>query len=301
MNILITGATGLIGRKLTNDLLLNGYAVNYLTTRKSQIKSNSKINGYYWNPEKNIIDLECFKNVDTIINLAGSNIAKRWSDSNKLDILNSRIKSLNLLKYSISYNKINIKKIISASAIGIYPSSVDNVYKENESLISDSFLGKVVCQWESAVNSFKDLEIDVAIVRIGLVLSRDGGILSKSILPIQYGFGSFFGNGNQWQSWIHFQDISNIFYHILKYDLSGVFNGVSPNPVTNKTFTKKIAKFLNRPLLLPNLKKWMMRLLLGEMHTIIFESQNVSCEKLTKSKFKFKFDNFDQAIADLLK
>jgi len=301
MNILITGATGLIGRKLTNDLLLNGYAVNYLTTRKSQIKSNSKINGYYWNPEKNIIDLECFKNVDTIINLAGSNIAKRWSDSNKLEILNSRIKSLNLLKHSISNNKINIKKIISASAIGIYPSSVDNVYKENESLISDSFLGKVVCQWESAVNSFKDLEIDVVIVRIGLVLSRDGGILSKSILPIQYGFGSFFGNGNQWQSWIHFQDISNIFYHILKYDLSGVFNGVSPNPVTNKTFTKKIAKFLNRPLLLPNLKKWMMRLLLGEMHTIIFESQNVSCEKLTKSKFKFKFDNFDQAIADLLK
>ena len=301
MNILITGATGLIGRKLTNDLLLNGYAVNYLTTRKSQIKSNSKINGYYWNPEKNIIDLECFKNVDTIINLAGSNIAKRWSDSNKLEILNSRIKSLNLLKHSISNNKINIKKIISASAIGIYPSSVDNVYKENESLISDSFLGMVVCQWESAVNSFKDLEIDVAIVRIGLVLSRDGGILSKSILPIQYGFGSFFGNGNQWQSWIHFQDISNIFYHILKYDLSGVFNGVSPNPVTNKTFTKKIAKFLNRPLLLPNLKKWMMRLLLGEMHTIIFESQNVSCEKLTKSKFKFKFDNFDQAIADLLK
>ena len=301
MNILITGATGLIGRKLTNDLLLNGYAVNYLTTRKSQIKSNPKINGYYWNPEKNIIDLECFKNVDTIINLAGSNIAKRWSDSNKLDILNSRIKSLNLLKHSISNNKINIKKIISASAIGIYPSSVDNVYKENESLISDSFLGKVVCQWESAVNSFKDLEIDVAIVRIGLVLSRDGGILSKSILPIQYGIGSFFGNGNQWQSWIHFQDISNIFYHILKYDLSGVFNGVSPNPVTNKTFTKKIAKFLNRPLLLPNLKKWMMRLLLGEMHTIIFESQNVSCEKLTKSKFKFKFDNFDQAIADLLK
>tara|TARA_B110000483_G_scaffold167116_1_gene197721 strand:+ start:1010 stop:1915 length:906 start_codon:yes stop_codon:yes gene_type:complete len=301
MNILITGATGLIGSKLTNDLLLNGYAVNYLTTRKSQIKSNSKINGYYWNPEKNIIDLECFKNVDTIINLAGSNIAKRWSDSNKLDILNSRIKSLNLLKHSISNNKINIKKIISASAIGIYPSSVDNVYKENESLISDSFLGMVVCQWESAVNSFKDLEIDVAIVRIGLVLSRDGGILSKSILPIQYGFGSFFGNGNQWQSWIHFQDISNIFYHILKYDLSGVFNGVSPNPVTNKTFTKKIAKFLNRPLLLPNLKKWMMRLLLGEMHTIIFESQNVSCEKLTKSKFKFKFDNFDQAIADLLK
>ena len=301
MNILITGATGLIGRKLTNDLLLNGYAVNYLTTRKSQIKSNSKINGYYWNPEKNIIDLECFKNVDTIINLAGSNIAKRWSDSNKLDILNSRIKSLNLLKHSISNNKINIKKIISASAIGIYPSSVDNVYKENESLISDSFLGKVVCQWESAVNSFKDLEIDVAIVRIGLVLSRDGGILSKSILPILYGFGSFFGNGNQWQSWIHFQDISNIFYHILKYDLSGVFNGVSPNPVTNKTFTKKIAKFLNRPLLFPNLKKWMMHLLLGEMHTIIFESQNVSCEKLTKSKFKFKFDNFDQAIADLLK
>lgn len=301
MNILITGATGLIGKKLTNDLLLNGYTVNYLTTRKTQIKSNSKINGYYWNPEKNIIDLECFKNVETIINLAGSNIAKRWTDSNKRDILSSRIKSLNLLKHSISNNKINIKKIISASAIGIYPSSVDNVYKENESLISDSFLGKVVCQWESAVNSFKDLEIDVAIVRIGLVLSRDGGILSKSLPPIKYGFGSLFGDGSQWQSWIHYQDISNIFKHILINDLQGVYNGVSPNPITNKTFTKSIAKFLHKPLFSPNLKKWMLSLLLGEMHIIIFESQNVSCEKLTKSKFKFQFDNFQHAIADLLK
>ena len=301
MNILITGATGLIGRKLTNDLLLNGYAVNYLTTRKSQIKSNSKINGYYWNPEKNIIDLECFKNVETIINLAGSNIAKRWTDSNKRDILSSRIKSLNLLKYSISQNKINIKKIISASAIGIYPSSNHKVYKENESLINNSFLGQVVRKWELSINSFKDLEIDVAIVRIGLVLSRDGGILSKSLPPIKYGFGSLFGDGSQWQSWIHYQDISNIFKHILINDLQGVYNGVSPNPITNKTFTKSIAKFLHKPLFSPNLKKWMLSLLLGEMHIIIFESQNVSCEKLTKSKFKFQFDNFQHAIADLLK
>ena len=301
MKILVTGATGLIGKKLTSDLLSNGFAVNYLTTRKSQIKSSTKIKGYYWNPEKSIIDLECFKNVDTIINLSGSNIAKRWTDSNKLDIINSRIKSLNLLRDSISQNKINIKKIISASAIGIYPSSTHKVYNENESLISNSFLGKVVYQWESAVNSFKDLGINVAIVRIGLVLSRDGGILSKSLPPINYGFASLFGDGSQWQSWIHYQDISNIFYHILKNDLNGIFNGVSPNPVTNKNFTIKIAKFLNRPLIFPNLKKWMMSLLLGEMHIIIFESQNVSCEKLIKSKFKFKFNYFDQAILDLLK
>ena len=301
MKILITGATGLIGKKLTSDLLSKGYSVNYLTTRNSQIKSSNKINGYYWNPEKEIIDLECFKDVDTIINLAGSNIAKRWSRSNKLKILKSRTQSLNLLKDSILKNNFNIKKIISASAIGIYPSSFDRVYTENDTLISSSFLGKVVSEWELAVNSFNDLKVEIAIVRIGLVLSKDGGILSKSLFPIKFGVGSFFGSGMQWQSWIHIQDISNIFCHILKNDLVGIFNGTSPNPITNKDFTIKLSKFLNRPLIFPNLPKWLMSLILGEMHIIIFESQNITCDRLNKTKFKFKFDDFDHAIADLLK
>ena len=301
MKILITGATGLIGKKLTSDLLSKGYSVNYLTTRNSQIKSSNKINGYYWNPEKEIIDLECFKDVDTIINLAGSNIAKRWSRSNKLKILKSRTQSLNLLKDSILKNNLNIKKIISASAIGIYPSSFDRAYTENDNLISSSFLGKVVSEWELAVNSFNDLKIEIAIVRIGLVLSKDGGILSKSLFPIKFGVGSFFGSGMQWQSWIHIQDISNIFCHILKNDLVGIFNGTSPNPITNKDFTIKLSKFLNRPLIFPNLPKWLMSLILGEMHIIIFESQNITCDRLNKTKFKFKFDDFDHAIADLLK
>ena len=301
MKILITGATGLIGKKLTADLLSKGYSVNYLTTRKSKIKSSKQINGYYWDPEKDIIDLQCFKNVDTIINLAGSNIAKRWTNPNKLEILKSRIQSLILLRDSIVKNNLKIKKIISASAIGIYPSSYDRVYSENNNLISNNFLGMVVNEWELAVSSFNDLKIEIAIVRIGLVLSKDGGILSKSLLPIKFGFGSFFGSGNQWQSWIHIQDISNIFCHILKNDLIGIFNGVSPNPITNKDFTIKLAKFLNRPLLLPKIPKWLMSLVLGEMHIIIFESQNIACDRLNKTEFNFNFDNFDEAIADLLK
>jgi uncharacterized protein (TIGR01777 family) len=301
MKILITGATGLIGKKLTADLLSKGYSVNYLTTRKSKIKSSKQINGYYWDPEKDIIDLQCFKNVDTIINLAGSNIAKRWTNPNKLEILKSRTQSLILLRDSIVKNNLKIKKIISASAIGIYPSSYDRVYSENNNLISNNFLGMVVNEWELAVSSFNDLKIEIAIVRIGLVLSKDGGILSKSLLPIKLGFGSFFGSGNQWQSWIHIQDISNIFCHILKNDLIGIFNGVSPNPITNKDFTIKLAKFLNRPLLLPKIPKWLMSLVLGEMHIIIFESQNIACDRLNKTEFNFNFDNFDEAIADLLK
>jgi uncharacterized protein (TIGR01777 family) len=301
MKILITGATGLIGKKLTADLLSKGYSVNYLTTRKSKIKSSKQINGYYWDPEKDIIDLQCFKNVDTIINLAGSNIAKRWTNPNKLEILKSRIQSLILLRDSIVKNNLKIKKIISASAIGIYPSSYDRVYSENNNLISNNFLGMVVNEWELAVSSFNDLKIEIAIVRIGLVLSKDGGILSKSLLPIKLGFGSFFGSGNQWQSWIHIQDISNIFCHILKNDLIGIFNGVSPNPITNKDFTIKLAKFLNRPLLLPKIPKWLMSLVLGEMHIIIFESQNIACDRLNKTEFNFNFDNFDEAIVDLLK
>jgi len=301
MKILITGATGLIGKELTANLLSIGYYVNYLTTRKSKIKSSNQINGYYWNPEKNIIDLQCFKNVDIIINLSGSNIAKRWTKSNKLEILKSRTQSLILLRDSISKNNLKIKKIISASAIGIYPSSYERVYSESNNLISDNFLGKVVNEWELAVSSFTDLKIETAIVRIGLVLSKDGGILSKSLLPIKLGFGSFFGSGSQWQSWIHIQDISNIFCHILKNDLDGIFNGVSPNPITNKDFTIKLAKLLKRPLLFPKIPKWLMSLILGEMHIIIFDSQNIACDRLNKTKFKFKFDNFDEAIVHLLK
>ena len=218
-----------------------------------------------------------------------------------MEILKSRTQSLILLRDSISKNNLKIKKIISASAIGIYPSSYERVYSENNNLLSDSFLGKVVNEWELAVNSFNNLKIEIAIVRIGLVLSKDGGILSKSLLPIKLGFGSFFGSGKQWQSWIHIQDISNIFYHILKNDLVGIFNGVSPNPITNKDFTIKLAKFLNRPLLFPNIPKWLMSLILGKMHIIIFESQNIACDRLNKTEFNFKFDNFDQAIVDLLK
>ena len=300
MKILITGATGLIGQKLVTHLISQGYEINYLTTHKSKIKLSNSLNGFYWNLKSNYIDKTCFNGVDTIINLCGSSISSRWNKSNKHEILNSRVESLKLIKNTIVEYNISIKQLISASAIGIYPSSKDVTYDEKYINKSQSFLGKVVFQWELAANSFKDLNINVSLVRIGLVLTKKGGILEKTTFPIKFGFGSVFGDGLQWQSWIHIDDLIKIFNFILINNLTGIYNATSSNPVTNIDFTKTVAKILQRPLIFPNIQKWMLSFILGEMHILIFESQKVSNSKLINMGFVFSYSNFESAVKDLL-
>ena len=300
MKILITGATGLIGQKLVTYLVSQGHEINYLTTSKSKIKFSNSIQGFYWNLKSNYIDKACFNGVDTIINLCGSSISSRWNKVNKQEILNSRVKSLQLLKDTIVEHNISIKYLISASAIGIYPSSKDFTYDENNNCVSHSFLGKVVSQWELAANSFKELGVNVSIIRIGLVLTKKGGILEKTIFPIKFGVGSIFGDGLQWQSWIHIDDLIKIFNFIYVNKLTGVYNATSSNPVTNIDFTRTLAKILHRPLIFPNIQKWMLSLILGEMHILIFESQKVSNSKLINKGFVFSHSNFESAVKDLL-
>lgn len=297
MKILITGATGLVGKELVSQCHAKGHEVHFLTTSKDKLESKSMLKGFYWNPEKGEIDIRCFEGVSAIINLAGASISKRWTDGYKSQILNSRIDSLTTLYNTISQlPEHTITSITSASAIGIYPDSLSNYYEEDENKVDDSFLGKVVVAWEEKAEEFKKLGLLVSKVRIGLVLSNKGGALPQMAKPVKYYTGAAFGSGQQWQSWIHLSDLARIFLFVVENELNGVFNGVSPNPVTNNRLIKEIAEVLNRPLFLPNIPEIVMKAILGEMSYLLFASQRVSSKKIEGEGFIFEHQNICSAL-----
>ena len=301
MKVLITGATGLIGQEIVKLCLKKEIAVNYLTTSIAKIENSENYKGFYWNPKKNDIDVNCFKGVDAIIHLAGATVSKRWTSSYKKEIIASRKETTELLVNALKGETHTIKQVISASAIGVYPDSLTNYYDENFKTKETSFLSKVVKIWEAEVDAFSKLNIKVSKIRIGLVLSTKGGALTEMLKPIKLGLGAAFGSGEQWQSWIHITDLSRMFVYVLKHQLEGVYNGVAPSPVTNNELTKTIANVLNKPLFLPNIPKFFMKLVLGEMHTLLFESQRVSSKKIEEKGFYYKFHHLQPALEDLIK
>lgn len=300
MTVLITGATGLIGQEIVKQCHAEGIKVNYLTTSKSKLSTEANYKGFYWNPKENLIDHKCFEGVTTIINMVGASISKRWTDDYKKEILESRTKTAQLLSNTIKTHNYKIDQVVSASAIGIYPTSLVNYYEEDNTEVSESFLGKVVYQWEAAVDGFKALGCKVAKIRIGLVLAKDGGALPEIVKPIKYGAGAAFGSGKQWQSWIHVKDLASLFVFAVQNNFEGIYNGVAPNPVSNKELTKAAASVLKRPLILPNIPKFAMKLVLGEMHILLFESQRVSSQKTEAEGFHFRYANLRPALEDIL-
>ena len=301
MTILITGATGLVGQELVSLLLQNGHTVHYLSTSNNKLVTNSNYKGFYWNPKTAEIDTDSLADVEVIVHLAGASVAKKWTKSYKDEIIDSRVLSTKLLFQTLQNTPNQVKQIVSASAIGIYPDSLTNIYHESDLDIDVSFLGNVVKLWENEVNQFEKLQLIVSKIRIGIVLAKNGGALQEMVKPIQYGVGAAFGSGEQYQSWIHIQDLVAIFYYVIENKLPGIYNGVSPYPVTNTELTKLIAKTLNKPFFLPNIPRFVMQLILGEMHQILFSSQHVSCRKLLDENFQFKFASLDKALNDLLK
>lgn len=301
MRVLITGATGLIGTEIVKLCHDKNIAVNFLTTSQSKLSKNNNYKGFLWNPSKNEIDTDCIKDVDVIINLVGATISKRWTETYKKEIILSRTQSTQLLFNTLQNNSHHIKQIISASAIGIYPDSLTNYYTEDETSISHSFLGQVVEKWEHAVGAFKEIGVEVSKIRIGLVLSQKGGALPEMIKPFKFGLGAALGSGKQWQSWIHIKDLARLFIHVLEEELTGTYNAVAPNPETNQTLSKLIAKTLNRPFFLPNVPKGILKMILGEMHILLFESQRVSSKKIEATGFNFKYYKLKSALTAELK
>lgn len=299
MRVLITGATGLVGKALTDLLVSEGISIHYLTTAKNKLKSAPGKTGFYWNPEAGEIDESALIGVDAIVHLAGATISKRWTDSYKQEIIESRILSANLLFNLLRKNPHDVKQIVSASAIGIYKDSLDTVYREDATQKDDGFLGHVVQKWEESIDKFKILGLKTCMLRTGIVLSRDGGALPQMAKPIEWYAGAPLGSGKQFMSWIHLEDLTRMYLFALTQGLDGVFNATAPNPVTNKDFTKMLAKRLHRPLILPNVPAFALKLLLGEMHLLLVSSQNANSEKIRNAGFDFKYNPLGEALDDL--
>jgi hypothetical protein len=300
MRVLITGATGLVGSELVSILHHNNVDVNYLSTSKDKIKSENNFKGFYWDPHKGIMDESAFIGVDAIVHLAGASIDGRWTDSYKQEIIESRIFSANLLFNTLKNNPNQVRQFVSASAIGIYPDSLTKIYTEDSREKATDFLGNVVEKWEAGVDRFDRIGFKVCKLRTGLVLSDSGGALPQMAKPIKLGIGAAFGSGKQIQSWIHVRDLSQMYFYALQHQLEGVYNAVAPNPVSNEVLTKSIAKTLSKSIILPNIPKFAMNLLLGEMHQLLFSGQFVSSKKISAAGFNFQFPELDQALKDLL-
>jgi uncharacterized protein (TIGR01777 family) len=299
MKILITGATGLIGTKLTEYCIEEGIAVNYLTTSRKKIETRPKFKGFYWNPQNEEIDINAFTDVTAIINLVGATISKRWTESYKTTILESRTQTANLLFKTLKGIDHSISHFISSSGVSVYPDHKTKLYDEENKEVSNSFLGEVVVAWEAAADQFETLGMRVAKIRTGVVFAEEEGAFQKIKEPIEKGFGAALGSGEQWISWIHLQDIVCLFVHVLKSGLEGVYNAVAPNPATNKSLTYKIAAAVDKNIWLPNVPGWVLKMMLGEMATLVLESQLVSCKKIEDTGYSFMFVNVNYAVKNL--
>ncbi len=299
MKILITGATGLIGTEITTLLLQKGIQVHYLTTSAKKIVSEPNYKGFLWNPSHGTIDENALIGVDSIIHLAGASIANRWTESYKEEIVESRTFTADLLFNVLKNNPHQVKQLVSASGTAIYPSSLTEIYIEENTKTEDGFLSNVVLKWEKGVDKFQQLGINVCKLRTGIVLSNKGGALIEMAKPIRFGVGSPIGSGLQMQSWIHVYDLANLYFFAVENNLNGVYNAVAPNPISNKTLTNAIAKQLHKPLFMPNVPKFVLKLMLGEMHEILLSSQNVSNKKIMNAGFQFQFKIVEKALSNI--
>ena len=297
--VLITGGTGLIGKKITGLLLENNYEVALLS--RSQ-KPGKNPETFVWDLAKNHIDPAALSDVDAIIHLAGAGIAdQRWSESYKKVILESRTESTRLLYETLQQTAHQVKVFISASAIGIYPNDQNSKVFHEDGPYAANFLAEVTKAWEFEVDKIADLGIRTVKFRIGIVLSNSGGALVKMAQPVKYGLAAPIGSGEQFMSWIHEMDLSRMFIFPLEnHELEGVYNAVSPNPETNAAVTKAIAKSLNKPYFLPKVPGFFINLVMGEMSELVLGGANVSSKKIQNTGFVFRFGDLSPALDDLL-
>ena len=298
--VIITGGTGLVGKHLSNKLQEKGYSVSLLSRTSQKTLS---IKTFEWNYQKQTIDNGVFNNVDYIIHLAGANIGeKRWTNSRKQLIIDSRVKTGQLIFDRIKEQKKSLKAFISASAIGYYGTiTTDKIFKETD-LSANDFLGNTCKQWEEIANKFEELKIRTVKLRTGVVLTNQNGALSKMITPVKMGIGSAIGSGKQYLPWIHIDDLCEIYIKAIEDSrMNGVYNAVAPDYKTNKDFTKILAFVLDKPFWFPNIPAILMKVMFGEMSDLLLKGSRISADKILKIGYKFYFPDLKSALTNLIK
>lgn len=290
---------------LNKGHLITAYDVESILESKipyiSIQKENAYIKLYEWDISKNYIDEEAITNADYIIHLAGAGVAdESWTAARKKEILESRTLSTKLLAEKINKGQHQVKAFVSASAIGYYGLDTGSEWQyEGTETKGKDFLTTVVKAWENEI--LKIQKARTVAIRIGVVLSERGGALEKMAQPVRLYVGAALGNGHQYVSWIHIDDLCEMFVKAIEDStMSGIYNGVAPQPITNEALTKAIGKALEKPILPMNVPAFALKLLLGEMAAIVLGGNRVSAGKIEKTGFKFQFGEIKEALRNLL-
>jgi uncharacterized protein (TIGR01777 family) len=300
MKILVTGATGLIGRSLCRALTDESHAVAAVSRSSVKPQGLAVAEVYRWDPQSGPLPQAALDGVDAVVNLAGEPLdARRWSDQQKRLIRDSRIVTTRNLVEGLRSVDRKPAVLVSGSAVGFYGDRGDEELDE-ASRAGHGFMSEVCEEWEREAARATELGVRVVQVRTGVVLSAQGGALQKMLAVFKLGLGGPLGSGKQWFPWIHVKDIVGIFRHaILTSTLAGPVNGVAPEPVTNREFTRELARALHRPAFLP-VPEMALRVLMGEMSKVLFGSQRVVPKAALASGYEFHHPLLAQALADLL-
>lgn len=296
--ILITGGSGLIGQRLTELLILKQYDVSHL----GRSRKTEKIRTFIWDPRRREIDGRAVRDIQVVIHLAGAGIAdKRWDEKWKEEILLSRTQSTRLLNETLAREQHRVTTVISASGIGYYGlEDKGTAFVETDSPGQD-FVARVTTAWEDEVDKMVRSGLRIVKIRTGVVLSRDGGALKKLTDPIKFFVGAPLGSGKQFVNWIHIDDLCEIFIKAIEDpSMQGAYNAVAPEPVTNKDLTTEIARALKKPLLLPAVPGFVVKLIAGDVAEIVLRGGKVSSEKIEMAGYQFQFADVRAALNDLL-
>ena len=305
--VLISGGTGLIGKKLTSHLIERNFEVIILSRNRNNIQGNPKISYSLWDIEKQQMDSSVLQKIDYIIHLAGAGVMdKKWTNSYKEEILSSRTKSSTLLIKNLKDHPNRVKAFATASAIGWYGADADPlIHKEGfyETDPADKgFLGETCLKWENSVDHTAELNIRVVKFRTGIVLSNEGGTFKEFKKPLKFGIAGIMGDGKQVISWIHIDDLCRMYIEALENtELKGVYNAVAPEPVSQKKLMVETADKIRNKFYIPiHIPVFFLKLILGKRSIEILKSATVSNKKIKSAGFTFLFPSVESAIDDLV-
>lgn len=295
--VLITGGTGMVGRRLTDLLIDRGYRVIWLSRYRDL---NADVPTYRWDYRKNEIDLDALEQADAIIHLAGSNLGEgAWTESKKKQIVESRVRTAELLLDRLKSTGRMPDAFISASATGYYGLCVsERILNERDLFAENDFLSVTCSRWEDAAFSFnEELGIRMVVVRTGFILSGESKAFKKMVLPTRLGVGSPLGSGRQYLSWIHLEDLCRLYIQALEdTTMQGVYNAVAPEYITNRGFMCTLAKVMGKPFFLPAVPAFLLRIVMGEAADMVLSGSRISSQKIRDTGFRFLYDTAEKAI-----